>query len=108
MRGKIAPCSGLHVPPDEAIEALKAKDIEVPALRLELKEQKEFYEKQLLQAEGRTTTALDAFNGLQGVVSEAITKNVSADSVWESPVFWGVTMLLLGAIAGGATVLALE
>jgi hypothetical protein len=110
LKGKVAHCSGLHVNPEEALEAIKAKDIELPAARQALKDQETYYEGELKRANDRTDRAIEAFNGIQDVLSKAITDvpPLESPSILESPVFWGVTLFLVGTIAGGAAVLALE
>lgn len=108
LKGKVAPCSGLHVNPVEAAEALKAKDIDLPAAREALKKQEDFYEGELRRAHEQTDAAIDATNKLQALIIDKVTLPPSNPSVLESPIFWGVTLFLVGSIAGAATVLALE
>lgn len=95
------PCSGVLLPPSAAEEGLRCLKITVPSLKLELKYQKELFDSQkvyydlVLNAEKQRSTDLSK------QVDLLLAKPVQGKSVFDSPVFWTVVGVVIGA---GATI----
>lgn len=99
-KGGVAQCLGLHVPLMQALHAIQVVDIELPAAREELRTTTEFYQRALERQEGLTQDAILAFDRLQAVITDRVT--LPTVSWYERPVFWGISMFVLGTITGVA------
>lgn len=95
------PCTGVLLPTSAAEEGLRCLRVEIPKLKLELKynqdlflSQKNYYEL-VLKAERQRS--LD----LSSQIDVLIAKPLPKTSIFESPVFWTVIGVVIGA---GATI----
>lgn len=96
-----SPCSGVLLPPNAAEEGLRCLRVEVPKLKLELKYNKDLFTSQknyydlVLAAEKQRSIDLSK------QIDVLMAKPLPSRSVFESPVFWTVVGVVIGA---GATI----
>jgi len=96
-----SPCSGVLLPPNAAEEGLRCLRVEVPKLKLELKYNKDLFTSQknyydlVLAAEKQRSIDLSK------QIDVLMAKPSPSKSVFESPVFWTVVGVVIGA---GATI----
>ena len=91
------PCSGVLLPTDAAEAGLRCLRVDVPRLTLELEYQKNLFESQknyytlILSAEQKRSA------GLSAQIDVLIAKPLPKKSAFDSPAFWTVLGMFIGA-----------
>ena len=95
------PCSGVLLPSSAAEEGLRCLRIGAPKLTLELKYQKDLFLSQKSYYELILTAERKRSTDLSSQIDILIAKPLPKESILESPVFWTIMGVIIGA---GATI----